>query len=139
MTAVRGRGGQLDQSLLPTAYDTLVELLGRLIVDALIFWVTDDLGRIPTERSRFFIYCRFYKKYWKALKTTNGVERVNKELKRRTKSMEAIGKQSLQAVVALTALRLEMGWQLNQVDSKAFDSLMVGSVKQNGIKRLLKK
>jgi hypothetical protein len=41
--------------------------------------------------------------------------------------------------VAFTALRLEMGWQLNRFDSKALDNLMVGSVKQNVIEKAVEK
>jgi transposase-like protein len=94
---------------------------------------------LQKDLDSLLVHYRFDQKYWKALKTTNGIERVNKELKRRTKSMETIGEQSLQAVVAFTALRLEMGWQLNRVDSKALDNLMVGSVKQNVIEKAVEK
>jgi hypothetical protein len=43
------------------------------------------------------------------LKTANPIERINKELKRRTKSMETLGESTLTAVVAFTALKLGMG------------------------------
>ena len=58
-----------------------------------------------------------------ALKTTNAIERINKEFKRRTKSMGSLGESSLAVIVAFVALRLEMGWQRNQVDSKGFENL----------------
>lgn len=60
---------------------------------------------------------RFDKNLWRALKTTNPIERVNKELKRRTKSMETLGERTLDVLVAFTAIRLEFGWQTNPVDS----------------------
>ena len=66
---------------------------------------------------------RFDKRFWRALKTTNAIERVNKEFKRRTKSMGSLGESSLSVIVAFVALRLEMGWQRNQVDSKVFENL----------------
>lgn len=78
---------------------------------------------LQKDLDSLLVHYRFDQRYWKALKTTNGIERVNKELKRRTKSMETIGEQSLQAVVAFTALRLEMGWQTHRVDSKSLDAL----------------
>lgn len=57
----------------------------------------------------------FDKIYWRALKTTNPIERINKELKRRTKSMETLGESTLTSLVAFTALRLEMGWKVCSV------------------------
>jgi putative transposase len=69
------------------------------------------------------VHYEFDKALWKALKTTNAIERVNKEFKRRTKSMETVGEQTLMVVVAFTALKLELGWQLNRVDSKSLENL----------------
>jgi putative transposase len=66
---------------------------------------------------------RFEQRFWRALKTTNAIERMNKELKRRTKSMDSVGERTLMAVVAFTALRLEAGWQMHAVDSPALDGL----------------
>ncbi len=60
---------------------------------------------------------RFDKKYWRSLKTTNPIERVNREFKRRTKSMDSLGERTLQVLVAFTAIRLEFGWQTTPVDS----------------------
>lgn len=48
--------------------------------------------------------------YRDALRTTNPIERVNKEFKRRTKSMEQAGVDTLRVMLAFTALRLEFGW-----------------------------
>jgi len=78
---------------------------------------------------------KFDQKFWRSLKTTNGIERVNKELKRRTKSMETIGEQSLQAVVAFTALKLELGWQIHKVDSKSLDVLYGEGRRKNILER----
>lgn len=69
------------------------------------------------------VHYRFDKKYWRALKTTNAIERINKEFKRRTKSMETLGETTLMTVVAFTALRLEMGWRMHAIDSPALDNL----------------
>jgi transposase-like protein len=66
---------------------------------------------------------RFEKALWRALKTTNPIERVNKELKRRTKSMETLGEKTLDVVLAFTAIRLEFGWQTTPVDSTKLDRL----------------
>ena len=69
------------------------------------------------------IHYRFDKKFWCSLRTTNSIERINKELKRRTKSMETLGEGTLTTILAFTALRLEMGWRLKKLDSKALDNL----------------
>lgn len=90
----------------------------------------NDCGRaiqcLEKDLESLLVHYRFDRRYWRVLKTTNSIERINKELKRRTKSMETIGESSLQAVVAFTALRLEMGWHGHRVDSKAGENLMVG-------------
>ena len=50
------------------------------------------------------------RKYRDALRTTNPIERVNKEFKRRTKSMDHAGVDTPRVMLAFTALRLEFGW-----------------------------
>ena len=57
------------------------------------------------------------------MKTTNPIKRVNKELKRRTKSMEGHGEKTLNILLAFTAMRLEYNWQKIPVDSKALNNL----------------
>lgn len=66
---------------------------------------------------------RFEKKLWRGLKTTNPIERVNKELKRRTKAMETLGEKTLEVLLAFTAIRLEFGWQTTPIDSARLDGL----------------
>lgn len=66
---------------------------------------------------------QFDRPLWRALKTTNPIERVNKELKRRTKSMETLGERTLEVLVAFTALRLEYGWATTTVDMDRFSNL----------------
>lgn len=66
---------------------------------------------------------RFEKKLWRGLKTTNPIERVNKELKRRTKSMETLGEKTLEVLLAFTAIRLEFGWQTTPLDSARLHGL----------------
>jgi len=66
---------------------------------------------------------KFEKSLWRSLRTTNPVERVNKELKRRTKSMETIGEKTLMILVAFTAMRLEFHWRKIPVDSRQLNNL----------------
>lgn len=74
---------------------------------------------------------KFEKKFWRTLRTTNPIERVNKELKRRTKSMETLGERTLEVLVAFTAMRLEYHWCRVPVDSSHLEKL--GSLKKNNI------
>lgn len=66
---------------------------------------------------------KFEQSYWRTLKTTNPIERINKELKRRTKSMETLGESTLTSVVAFTALKLEMGWKMYKVNDQRHEKL----------------
>jgi putative transposase len=91
----------------------------------------NDMGRdaqravncIEKDLEALLIHYRFEKSYWRTLKTTNPIERINKELKRRTKSMETLGESTLTAVVAFTALRLEMGWRMYKVNDQRHEKL----------------
>lgn len=67
---------------------------------------------------------RFEKPLWRALRTTNPIERVNREFKRRTKSMDTLGARTLETLVAFTAIRLEYGWQTAPVDLKRLENLV---------------
>ncbi len=44
------------------------------------------------------------------------------------------GEQSLQAVVAFTALKLEMGWQTNRIGSKSLNNLL-GNTNKNVLEK----
>lgn len=78
---------------------------------------------LKKDLDSLLVHYRFEQRFWKALKTTNAIERLNKELKRRTKSMETVGEGTLMTVVAFTALRLEAGWQMHAVDLPALEAL----------------
>ena len=56
---------------------------------------------------------------------------MNKELKRRTKSMETLGERTLEVLLAFTAIRLEFGWQTTPINSARLDGLL--GVKRNQI------
>ena len=66
---------------------------------------------------------KFDQKLWRTLRTTNPIERVNKELKRRIKSMETLGERTLEVLVAFTAMRLEYHWQRVPVDTPYLEKL----------------
>lgn len=90
---------------------------------------------LEKDLDSLLVHYRFDKAFWRTLRTTNPIERVNKELKRRTKSMESLGEKTLEILLAFTALRLEHNWQVNAVNSKALDNLIQN--KQNQIESSL--
>lgn len=63
---------------------------------------------------------RFYNypaEEWLSLRTTNPIERLNKEFKRRTKSMEIVaGEQSCYNLITVIALKMEAHWKKNPIN-----------------------
>ena len=78
---------------------------------------------IEKDLESLLAHYKFEKRFWRVLRTTNPIERVNKELKRRTKSMEGLGEKTLNILLAFTAMRLEYNWSLLPVDSNALNNL----------------
>ena len=78
---------------------------------------------IEKDLDSLLIHYRFEQKFWRTLKTTNPIERINKELKRRFKSMETIGENTHKILMAFTAMRLEYNWQTTPVDSSRLNNL----------------
>jgi len=57
-------------------------------------------------------YLQFPQEEWVCLRTTNVIERVNKEFKRRTKSMEILaGERSCYTLLAFVCLKMELNWR----------------------------
>jgi putative transposase len=71
---------------------------------------------LEKDLESLLVHYRFDPKLWRSLRTTNPIERVNKELKRRTKTMETLGERTLRIVTAFVALRLEYYWNINPLD-----------------------
>ena len=72
----------------------------------------------------------FPREHWAALRTTNPIERVNKEFKRRSKAMEQMGPDGLKALLAFTALRLEFGWATTPITSPKLDNLKLSPTRK---------
>lgn len=96
--------------------------------DALRRQMEKDCSRsiacVEKDLESLLSHYRFPKKLWQALKTTNAVERIHKEVKRRTRSMDGIGEATLNSILAFTALRLELAWQRRSADSFNIDHLV---------------
>lgn len=61
---------------------------------------------------RALTYLKFDESLWVSLRTTNPIERLNKEFKRRTKPMEiAGGEASLYNILAFVSLKMECSWR----------------------------
>ena len=78
---------------------------------------------IEKDIDSLVVHYRFKRNLWMSLKTTNPIERVNREFKRRSRSMGTLGSQTLECLLAFTALRLEMGWRQVSVDHQGLAKL----------------
>lgn len=76
---------------------------------------------LAKDLDSLLMHYRFDRKCWVALRTTNAIEAINRQFKRRTKTMDTMGEQTLEAVLAFTALRLEINWQKSRIDSGLYN------------------
>ena len=61
----------------------------------------------------------FPKEEWISLRTTNAIERVNKEFKRRTKPMEILaGENSAYRLLCFIAFKMELHWRTSPIGRK---------------------
>ena len=71
------------------------EAQAREAFSALKMHMANDAERavscIEKDLDSLLNHYKFDKRFWRVLRTTNPIERINKELKRRTKSMETVG------------------------------------------------
>lgn len=101
-----------------TAFNHLKDRWHRLCGDA-VACMEKDLGAL-------LMHYEFPQEHWDALRTTNPIERVNKEFKRRSKSMEVVSAEGLKGLLAFTAMRLEYGWQTTPITSRKLKNLPMG-------------
>lgn len=67
-------------------------------------------------------FFKFPPEEWRALRTTNIIERLNKEFKRRTKSMEIVaGENACYRLLAFISLKMEMHWKRNPIGKVAYN------------------
>lgn len=58
----------------------------------------------------------FPEEEWISLRTTNGIERLNKEFKRRTKPMEIVaGENACYLLLAFISIKMEMNWRTTKI------------------------
>ncbi len=86
--------------------------------------VADDaMTCFERDIDALLVHYDFPREHWEALRTTNPIERANKEFKRRSKSMDSMGADGLKALLAFTALRLEFGWSTTAITSNKLTHL----------------
>lgn len=90
----------------------------------------DAMARFEKDLPAFLCHYDFPQEYWAGLRTTNPIERVNKEFKRRSKSTEKMSADGLKALLAFTALRLEFGWASTPVTSPKLANLLLSPSRQ---------
>jgi transposase-like protein len=83
----------------------------------------DAVACAERDRDSLLVHYEFPKAHWEALRTTNPIERVNKEFKRRSKAMETLGPDGLKVLLSFTALRLEYGWMTTPIASSKLTHL----------------
>jgi putative transposase len=71
---------------------------------------------LETSLESTLCYLSFPEEEWLSLRTTNPIERLNKEFKRRTKSMEIVaGEASCYNLLAVISLRMEVYWKRHPI------------------------
>ena len=94
-------------------YDAFVKEYQKIIPSAV-----DCLGRSIKSCLTFF---SFPEHEWISLRTTNAIERVNKEFKRRTKPMEILaGENSAYLLLCFVAYKMELGWKCAPFGKKSY-------------------
>jgi putative transposase len=71
---------------------------------------------LETNIENALTFLSFPSEEWLALRTTNPIERLNKEFKRRTKTMEIVaGEKSCYSLLAVVSIRMEAYWKKHPI------------------------
>lgn len=77
-------------------------------------------------------YLQFPQEEWVCLRTTNVIERVNKEFKRRTKPMEILaGERSCYTLLAFVCLKMELNWRSKPIGNVAGNLPFIKEMAEN--------
>lgn len=114
----------------------------QLAFEALAARWTKDAPEAVACMSRdleaLLVHYDFPKAHWDALRTTNPIERVNKEFKRRSGAMEQMGPNGLRALLAFTALKLEFGWMQTSITASNLQHLVYKKKREARLEELTK-
>lgn len=81
---------------------------------------TRAVSCLEKDLDSLLTFFKFDRSLWVALRTTNAIETINRQFKRRTRGMDTMGEATLESVLAFTALKIEFGWGLHRIDSKIY-------------------
>jgi putative transposase len=99
----------------------------RVEFQALKALMDNDASRavkcLEKDLDALLAFFKFDRSCWIALRTTNAIETINRQFKRRTRGMDTMGEATLESVLTFTALKIELGWGNNRIDSKAYSNL----------------
>ena len=102
----------------------LNENQARIEFQALQALMANDATRavkcLEKDLDSLLAFFKFDRNLWVALRTTNAIETINRQFKRRTRGMDTLGEATLESVLAFTALKIEFGWGLHRIDSKVY-------------------
>lgn len=78
--------------------------------------IPSAVGSLRRSVNSCLTYLDFPEEEWVSLRTTNVIERLNKEFKRRTKPMEIMaGETSVYRILGFICLKMELNWRSNPV------------------------
>lgn len=97
---------------------------------------SDAVERAERDIDALLAHYMFPPEHWDALRTTNPIERVNKEFKRRSKAMEVVSPDGLKPLLAFTALRLEHGWLQTPITSNKLTTLKYRELREQQLAKL---
>ena len=104
-------------------------------------WTRDAsnaVERMEKDIGSLLALYEFPPEHWDALRTTNPIERVNKEFKRRSKAMEVVGPSGLLALLAFTAIRLVYGWAQTPITSNKLRGLKWQELRERQLEEITK-
>jgi len=116
---------------LAAAQSAYKQLRERWLKDA-----RDAVECMEKDLPSLLTHYEFPREHWEALRTTNPIERVNKEFKRRSKAMEVVGAEGLKVLLAFTALKLEVGWSQTPITSGRLSKLRYRQLREAKIQAL---
>ena len=84
----------------------------------------DAVGCLEKDAEALVAFLDFPENEWMSLRTTNIVERLNKEFKRRTGPMEIVaGEASVYRILAFVAIKMESSWRKAPFRNSGFRKL----------------
>lgn len=87
---------------------------------------------LETSLNSCLTYLQFPKEEWVCLRTTNVIERVNKEFKRRTKPMEILaGERSCYTLLTFVCLKMELNWRAKPIGKVAGNLPFIKNMAEN--------